>query len=55
MDLESAVQVLWQEHIYAESGMGCTGPIILVSEKNLANAIDILQRNSFVATEAEDC
>ena len=55
MDLESAVQVLWQEHVYAESGMGCTGPIILVSEKNLTSAIDILQRNNFVATEAEDC
>ncbi len=55
MDLEAAVQVLWQEHVYAESGMGCTGPIILVSEKNLTNAIDILQRNNFVATEAEDC
>lgn len=55
MDLESAVQVLWQEHVYAESGMGCTGPIVLVSEKNLANAIGILQKNNYVATEAEDC
>lgn len=55
MDLESAVQVLWQKAVYAESGMGCTGPIILVSEKNLAHAIGILKKNNFVATEAEDC
>jgi hypothetical protein len=55
MDLESAVQVLWQETVYAESGMGCTGPIVLVSEKNLTRAINILKKNNFVATEAEDC
>ena len=55
MDLESAVQVLWQETVYAESGMGCTGPIVLVSEKNLTRAISILKKNNFVATEAEDC
>ena len=27
MDLEDAVQALWKEGIYAESGMGCTGPV----------------------------
>jgi len=32
MDLEDAVKLLWKNGIYAESGMGCTGPIILVSE-----------------------
>ena len=30
MDLEDAVKSLWKAGIYAESGMGCTGPIILV-------------------------
>ena len=34
MDLEDAVTALWAEGIYAESGMGCTGPVILVSEAN---------------------
>ncbi|MDD4675604.1 MAG: glycine/sarcosine/betaine reductase complex component C subunit alpha, partial [Syntrophaceticus schinkii] len=29
MEIEDAVQVLWKEKIYAESGMGCTGPIIM--------------------------
>lgn len=55
MDLESAVQMLWQEDVYAESGMGCTGPIVLVSEKNLTRAIEILEKNNHVAREAEDC
>ncbi len=32
MDLEDAVKVLWKQNIYAESGMGCTGPIIRVSD-----------------------
>ena len=38
MELEDAVKVLWEADIYAESGMGCTGPIVLVNEKNLAAA-----------------
>ena len=38
MDLEDAVKVLWKQNIYAESGMGCTGPIIRVSDANLAKA-----------------
>ncbi len=36
MDLEDAVKVLWKEGIYAESGMGCTGPVVMVSENTLS-------------------
>ncbi len=32
-DIEDAVRTLWKNGIYAESGMGCTGPVILVAEK----------------------
>ncbi|MEF9983654.1 MAG: glycine/sarcosine/betaine reductase complex component C subunit alpha [Oscillospiraceae bacterium] len=42
MDLEDAVTALWKEKIYAESGMGCTGPVVLISEANLENAKKIL-------------
>ncbi|MFV0440609.1 MAG: glycine/sarcosine/betaine reductase complex component C subunit beta [Lachnospirales bacterium] len=49
MDLEVAVQGLWKENIYAESGMGCTGPIILVNEKNVAVATDILKKLGFIS------
>jgi hypothetical protein len=48
MDLEDAVRALWKEGIYAESGMGCTGPIILVSKDNAAKAADSLKKSGFL-------
>ncbi|MBS7210303.1 MAG: glycine reductase, partial [Lachnospiraceae bacterium] len=44
MDLEDAVKTLWKINIYAESGMGCTGPIVLVSDANLAKAEEELKK-----------
>lgn len=55
MDLEDAVKVLWKNNIYAESGMGCTGPIILVNEDNTEKAISILANNEYIAKEKYDC
>lgn len=55
MDLEDAVRVLWKENIYAESGMGCTGPIVLVNEEKLDKAVEILAKAGFVAKEGNDC
>ena len=48
MDLDDAVAVLWKNKIYAESGMGCTGPVVLVSEANLAKATDLLKDAGYV-------
>jgi hypothetical protein len=48
MDLEDGVKVLWKCGIYAESGMGCTGPIILVSENNFEKAGEELKREGFI-------
>ncbi len=48
MDLENAVHVLWKAGIYAKSGMGCTGPIVLVSEEKLEKATQILTEASFL-------
>ena len=48
MDLEDGVQALWNQGIYAESGMGCTGPIIRVSDANLAKAKEILEKEGFI-------
>ena len=42
MDLEDAAQALWKEGIYAETGMGCTGPLVMMSEANHARALEIL-------------
>ncbi|MGI6157212.1 MAG: glycine/sarcosine/betaine reductase complex component C subunit alpha [Saccharofermentanales bacterium] len=49
MDLDDAVQTLWKAEIYAESGMGCTGPIIRVSTANLDKAAAILRDAGFIS------
>ena len=48
MDLEDAVKTLWKFNIYAESGMGCTGPIIRVSEANLGKAEEALKEAGYI-------
>jgi len=48
MDLEDGVKVLWKVGIYAESGMGCTGPIILVSDANLEKAEAELKKTGYI-------
>ena len=48
MELEDAVKILWKAEIYAESGMGCTGPIILVNEKNLIAAQNELKKANYL-------
>ena len=48
MDLEDGVQALWKQGIYAESGMGCTGPIIRVSDANLEKAKAILTAEGYI-------
>lgn len=48
MDLDSAVSLLWRQGIYAQSGMGCTGPIVLVSDANLTRSLEILKKGGFM-------
>ena len=48
MDLEDAVQALWKAGIYAESGMGCTGPLVMMSEANHEKALEILKKAGYV-------
>ena len=47
MDLEDAVKALWKENIYAESGMGCTGPIVLVPDAKLDAAQENLKKAGY--------
>lgn len=49
MDLEDAVKALWKEGIYAESGMGCTGPVVMMSDANEAKARDILKKAGYIS------
>jgi hypothetical protein len=49
MDLEDAVKALWKEGIYAESGMGCTGPVVMMSEANEAKSREILKKAGYIS------
>ena len=48
-DLEDAVQALWKAKIYAESGMGCTGPLVMMSEANHDKAVEILKAAGYIS------
>jgi len=47
-DLDDAVAALWGENIYAQSGMGCTGPVVMVNEGKLKKAEEILAGKGFI-------
>lgn len=49
MDLEDAVSELWKNGIYAESGMGCTGPIVLVNDSKGEIAVETLIKAGYTA------
>lgn len=49
MDLEDAVKELWKNGLYAESGMGCTGPIVLVNEAKGEVAVQMLLKAGYTA------
>ena len=49
LNMEEAKNSLWQQDIYAETGMGCTGPVILVAEEDVEEARDILQDGNYIS------
>ena len=48
MDLEDAAKVLWKAGIYAETGMGCTGPLVMMSEANHEKAVELLKGAGYI-------
>lgn len=48
LELEDAVKHLWKNKIYAESGMGCTGPVILVGEDEGEKAREVLKEKGYL-------
>lgn len=48
MDMESAAQALWKEGIYAETAMGCTGPVVRVPKTVQEKATAILKKAGFL-------
>ena len=49
LDLEDATKLLWKNGIYAESGMGCTGPIVLVNPDKKESAEEILKNEGLIS------
>jgi glycine/sarcosine/betaine reductase complex component C subunit alpha len=49
LELEDAVTELWRKGVYAESGMGCTGPIVLVSDDEADKAKELLTAAGFMS------
>ena len=47
LELDNACKALWKEGVYSESGMGCTGPIVLVSDDEADKAVAILTKAGY--------
>jgi len=48
LELENAVRTLWKKGIFASSGMGCTGPIILVAPEDKDVALAQLKQSEYL-------
>ena len=48
LELDDAVSSLWKEQIYATSGMGCTGPIVMVANEDLDKAKKVLKDKGYI-------
>lgn len=48
IEIEDACQALWKVGIYAESGMGCTGPVVMVAEDDHKKAVEALKTANFI-------
>ncbi len=51
LDIENAQQLLWRNNIYAETGMGCTGPVILVADEDQEKAKTVLKDGKIINGE----
>jgi betaine reductase len=48
LSIEDAVRELWKHGIYAESAMGCTGPVVKVASARVAEATEILHEKKYL-------
>jgi betaine reductase len=48
LNIEEAVRELWKAGIYAESAMGCTGPVVKIASRNLERAEDSLKKSGYL-------
>lgn len=48
LEIESARESLWKEGIYAETGMGCSGPVVMVADEDEGMARELLQNEGYL-------
>lgn len=48
LEIDDAVKVLWKADIYAESAMGCTGPVIKMPARHIEKAKELLKANGYL-------
>jgi len=48
LEIEDAVKSLWKAGIYAESSMGCTGPVIKTAAARVEKAKVVLKQNGYI-------
>ncbi len=48
LEIEDAVKALWKSGIYAESSMGCTGPVIKMASARIKKAKEVLKENGYI-------
>jgi hypothetical protein len=48
LEIDAAKNSLWKKDIYAETGMGCSGPVILIAEDDEAEAREELKNAGFI-------
>ena len=48
LSIEDGVKVLWKEGIYAESSMGCTGPVIKLPARHMERAEEVLKEKGYI-------
>ena len=49
IEIEDACKALWKANIYAETGMGCTGPVIMVNSLDLNEAKEVLKKAGYIS------
>jgi len=48
LEIENAVKALWKAGVYAESSMGCTGPVIKFAKRNEEKVKEVLKAASYL-------
>jgi len=49
LEIDNAVRILWQQGIFASTGMGCTGPVIMVADEDKEKAKKSLRDGGYLA------